>query len=265
VREVPVAADVVLAGVLAGPPAPAPVVLATPLAAYAQSATGLVGVLAPGAVRVPGSLLAPAGLVAALRPGDELLVGGGHVRVGGLLLAVRRWWDSAVPRVRPGALPSDVPRGVPDAVNAGALALQEALAAGGDVAPAVAGLVGLGPGLTPAGDDAVAAVLVTLVAAGEFDRAAAVRGAVRPCLHRTTTLSAALLGHAGDGRAVPQLARHLRAPADPGALAGLLGVGGSSGAALALGVRVALSSLSGRSCLSAPTAPMTTSTDREVA
>ena len=102
-QEVPSAADVVLARLLDTPPVPARVVVATPLAAYARCGDVLVGVLAPSAVRVPGSLVVRPGLglVEALQPGDELLVGGGVVVAAGRRLAVRRWWDSAVARIRP--------------------------------------------------------------------------------------------------------------------------------------------------------------------
>jgi hypothetical protein len=149
---------------------------------------------------------------------------------------------------------------VPDAVRRGAALLAAALAGDGDPATAVAALVGLGPGLTPAGDDVVAAVLVALDAGGDGARAGAVLDGVRPRLVGTTTVSAALLVHAGAGRAVPQLARHLRSPADAGALADLLRVGSSSGAALALGARVGLGCL-----VSGTAATMASSPAREVA
>jgi hypothetical protein len=218
----------------------------------------LVGVLAPAAVRVPGSLVVPPGVVAALRPGGGLLVGGGGVVAVDGRLAVRRWWDSTVPRVRQApasALVAAAP-GVPDAVSSGARVLRDALGGEGAVAGAVRGLVGLGPGLTPAGDDVVAGALVALVAAGDLERAGAVLDGVRACRQRTTALSAALLDHAGAGRAVPQLARYLHAPWDPDALAALLAVGGSSGAALALGAGIGLS---------AAAATMASPADREVA
>jgi len=258
VHEVPVAADVVLAALLAAPAVAARVIVATPLAAYAQCGDVLVGVLAPTAVRVPGSLVVPPHVVAALRSGRELLVGDGGVCAGDVRLTVGRWWDSTVPRVRPVPVVAVVPMpaGVPDAVSAGAGVLCEALGGGGSVPDAVRGLVGLGPGLTPAGDDLVAGVLVALMAAGDLERAAAVLDCVRPCRHRTTALSAALLDHAGAGRAVPQLARYVHSPSDPAALAGLLAVGGTSGAALALGAQIGLSVGGAR---------MTSPADREVA
>ena len=257
-QEVPAAADVVLAGLLGAPPVAGRVVVATPLAAYALCGEVLVGVLAPAAVRVPGSLLVPPQVVAALQQlGSELVVGGGGVVTGSTRLTVRRWWDSTVRPVRrvpPARVP--VPAGVPDAVSSAACVLRDALGGDGTVSDAVRGLVGLGPGLTPAGDDVLAGALVALVAAGDLDRAGAVLDAVRPCRHRTTAVSAALLDHAAAGRAVPQLARYLHAPDDPEALAGLLAVGAASGAALALGAGLGLS---------AAAATMSFPADREVA
>jgi Protein of unknown function (DUF2877) len=262
VLQVPSAADVVLADLLDAPPVAARVVVATPLAAYVRCGDVLVGVLAPTAVRVPGSLVVPPRLVAALRPGDSVLVGAGTVVAAGVRLAVHRWWDSVVSPIRrvapPPVLPA--PAGVPDAVVPAARVLRDALAGGDEVRDAVRRLVGLGPGLTPAGDDVVAGALVALVGVGDLDRAGAVRDAVRPCRHRTTALSAALLDHAAAGRAVPQLARYLNAPADPGALSDLLAVGGTSGAGLALGAAIGLSCGFRR-----PAARMASPADREVA
>jgi hypothetical protein len=106
----------------------------------------------------------------------------------------------------------------------------------------------------------VAGALVALVAADDLERAGAVHDGVRPCRHRTTALSAALLDHAAAGRAVPQLARYLHAPGEPDALARLLAVGGTSGAALALGAGVGLSCASRGSA-----ARMASPADREVA
>ncbi len=106
------------------------------------------------------------------------------------------------------------------------------------------GLLGLGPGLTPAGDDVLAGALVTLVAAAD-PRAVALRAGVRAAApQRTTAVSAALLRHAGRGECGPELADLLRAlagAADPVvALGRLCAVGHSSGAALAWGVLLAL-------------------------
>lgn len=74
------------------------------------------------------------------------------------------------------------------------------------------GLVGLGPGATPAGDDLLAGVLVTLAALGDDDRRRSLAAAVRnSAAQRTTPLSAALLDAAGDGLAGEDLSAAIAA------------------------------------------------------
>ena len=100
------------------------------------------------------------------------------------------------------------------------------------------------PGLTPLGDDVLCGWIATHRAAGvptpEVDRA------VRAGLHRTTLLSATLLDCALHGEVLPELGRFLRAvgtAAEPGRAADLRAVGGTSGAGLLLGARLALDDL----------------------
>jgi len=107
-------------------------------------------------------------------------------------------------------------------------------------------LLGVGPGLTPSGDDVLAGVLV---AAWSFGLAAGhLRTAVLDAAPAgTTDLSAALLRCAGRGESIPQvnaLVRALSEPTGPVRLVddalGVLGrIGHTSGAALATGVVVA--------------------------
>ena len=119
-----------------------------------------------------------------------------------------------MPRVRPVSaaprlprLPGPGPPRTPGRRPCRRARARNALDGDATVADAVRRLVGLGPGLTPAGDDVVAGALVALAAGGDLERAGVVLDAVRSCRHRTTALSAALLDHAAGGRAVPQLAR----------------------------------------------------------
>ena len=104
-------------------------------------------------------------------------------------------------------------RGLPEPGVLGDLAhdLTAAALAGRPVEPGVRGLVGVGRGLTPSGDDALCGVLLPLAA---VDAPHARRRARRPCappsaasLPWTTSLSAALLVAAGAGYAVPDVAR----------------------------------------------------------
>lgn len=283
-RIVPAAVDDVLRSLLAGPPAPARVVVATPAAVYAtvrplsprgEDAPEIVALLTPGAVRIPGGVVPAqdaADLLARLRPGSVLAVGAGRIDLGvdparpdrtgagagGVRLVPARWWDSTVGRVQVAAAASDPPRQgaalprLPDAVRDRARALAEVLAQGGvprhALEHAVGALVGLGPGLTPVGDDVLTGALVALGAVGASRQRDRLAAAVGPLLDRTTVVSAALLRHAAAGRAIPELARYVfvlaGTPADGAAVGAvgqdLLGVGASSGSALAHGARIGL-------------------------
>jgi hypothetical protein len=242
----PAAADALLAPLIDGPPVGGHVVIATRLAVYAQLRSGgLVGVLAPVAVRVPGSLVAP-GVpeIAAVHVGDEVVIGGGGLELAGVRLAPVRWWDSRVPRLAPPAeAPPRAP--LPDAVGATAAALEAALLDEPDqLADVAVAVVGLGPGLTPAGDDVLAGALVALAATSARCSLARLASAVLPLRHRTTVLSAALLEHAAGGRAIPQLGRYVvglaRGPLHDDVVQDLERVGATSGAALAAGARIGI-------------------------
>ena len=240
ISPLPAAADVLLAPLLSGPRRPAEVVVATPCAVYARLQDArVVAVLAPGAVRVPGSVVAAG--VALPAVGDEIAVGAGGVEVGAGRLLPRRWWDSRVLLV--GAPPVRPVLGVPP-TGVVVPADLERLLSTGDARPAVEALVGLGPGLTPAGDDVLAGLLVALAATGAQVCRRRLAAAVLGLRHRTTTVSAALLGHAADGRAIPELARYVvdvaRGGVDPKVVQDLVRVGGTSGAALAFGARLGL-------------------------
>jgi Protein of unknown function (DUF2877) len=106
-------------------------------------------------------------------------------------------------------------------------------------------LLGVGPGLTPAGDDVLAGLLVGLQSFGR--KAEPLRLAVLAGLAAgTTDLSAALLRCAARGESIPQVNKLLRAmsgSAWPGrlddAMDDLVRVGNTSGTALATGVLAA--------------------------
>jgi len=192
------------------------------------------GVGLPGAVRL--AVPARAGAFAAVRVGVPAQVSAGALTLGPLTVEVARWW--AARRPRPGldraavrvlrTVLGDHPAPVPvppDLTGLGAL-------------------VGLGPGLTPAGDDVLAGLLVGLH--HDATRHATVAEQVLPRLPRTTALSATLLRHAMLGHGVPALldvADLLAAPGRgdlvPAALERLTAVGHSSGTALAWGLLLA--------------------------
>jgi hypothetical protein len=106
-------------------------------------------------------------------------------------------------------------------------------------------LLGVGPGLTPAGDDVLAGLLVGLWSFGQ--RAEPLRLTVLAGLAAgTTDLSAALLRCAARGESIPQVNQLLRAMSGSAwqgrldhAMDDLIRVGHTSGAALATGVLAA--------------------------
>jgi hypothetical protein len=106
-------------------------------------------------------------------------------------------------------------------------------------------LLGVGPGLTPAGDDVLAGLLVGLRSFGQ--RAEPLRRAVLAGLATgTTDLSAALLRSAARGESIPQVNQLLRAMSGSAwqgrldhAVDDLVCVGHTSGTALATGVLAA--------------------------
>lgn len=210
----------------------------------------------------------------AVREGGDAFVGDGRVEAAGLSVRVRRWWDPspALRGMRPAALGSGVRALEDELTAAGALtgagpvgggldghpdpaALADACAAG-DLAGAVEAaerIVGLGPGLTPSGDDILCGLLVSLRLLGGAVRhgetavwlagwlGAAVTADAET---RTTALAATLLHCAAAGGAGAEVAAVLRFVAGhepPGggglsAVRRLLSVGHTSGTDLAHGV-----------------------------
>ena len=120
-------------------------------------------------------------------------------------------------------------------------------------AGAVRGLLGRGPGLTPEGDDLLAAVTGTLAVLGpatglDGPGRAALVGALAPRPGRTTALSATLLGLAARGMLAEPAGRLLdlgpaAEAAWPAALARLERLGHGSGRAYAAGIAAAASLL----------------------
>jgi hypothetical protein len=261
----PVAASVQVAALLDGPTRTARVLGVFPRAAYLQvegAAAGrdVLALLAPDAVRQPVGVVLPAtaagrclDLLQSLqnaqslhRAGAAVRVGEGRVELAGTTLLPRRWWT---PRpsgpLRDGWVHLPLPP-LPAAVHAPARALARALRTApcpARLERAVSALTGLGPGLTPAGDDLLCGALAGLHAASHpaADRLGDVVRRLAP--GRTTRLSAALLVAAADGGVLPELASLLAAPGPEHAAAALhrlLDVGHTSGACLAAGALLSL-------------------------
>lgn len=212
----------------------------------------LISICGPEAVRLPSALVL-AVPVPPVGPDDLGVVGEDRLSLPSLTFRVGRWWTPPRPKLRHvhraarrAAAPVAIDR-IDPAVRAAGSRLGTALAGGPvGLANAVNGLLGLGPGLTPAGDDVLAGALVALRAASDSraDQLSAAIDAARP-FDRTTAVSAGLLVHASRGECVPELAAFLLALDDheadlDAARAALSMVGHTSGVALQLGVALAL-------------------------
>jgi Protein of unknown function (DUF2877) len=236
---IPTAAANAVAAVIDGPRRDGRVVASTTHALFVAAGDDLLCVSGPGAVRLPCALLVTTS-PPRLACGTRVVVGAGRlVLPDGATVRVSRWWRVPRPQLRepfPATLlleHSPFPPRV------------RKRPAGRDLAATVTALLGRGPGLTPAGDDILAGMLVTLTAARHpaAHQLAAVIQAADPA-RRTTTISAALLWHAARGECIPPLAEVLTAldrGEDPGErVRRLRGVGGTSGTALLAGVGRAL-------------------------
>jgi hypothetical protein len=261
VPSVPAAADIGLRSLVAGPPRPGSVVAMLTDALHVTVDGKLLVICGPTAVRLPGSVTVAEPLqdVLDLDGLDPVVVGTGRVRVGAVTFEIRRWTASPHPRLRDVAAAARrskqvaellplLPSPVDDRTLAFHAALLTAMHGRGnaDLNTAVARLVGLGPGLTPAGDDVLAGALIALHAA-ENPWHHVLAAAIATDRLRTTALSAALLDASATGCCIPQVARFVaaldgRADVEP-ALAALLTVGHSSGAALATGIAIALAAV----------------------
>jgi hypothetical protein len=247
------AASVLLRDLFAGPLCPAKVLATGPAATYLDAGGQVLAIVAAGGVRLPcAAMLAAGGRLPASRSGSRLAVGRGAVHEDGRqLVAVRRWFD---PRVRLAGIDGRAVARFAHVVRSRARVdallppdALERLAAGltrGDAAGAVAGLLGRGTGLTPAGDDLVAGALASLraVRSPAADQLGAAARALAPVA--TTRLSAALLEAADVGGLVPEAAGVLRALAGGGdvktAADRLIALGHTSGWHLAAGLLVGI-------------------------
>ncbi|MBT9257635.1 DUF2877 domain-containing protein [Phycicoccus sp. MAQZ13P-2] len=256
----PTAAPRVLAGAVSpltadlvhGPPRRAEVLAAGRVGVYLRLDGRVLPVLGPDAVALPSALrVAEPVHVAALAPGDGVVVGEGTVRLPSATVVARRTWRPA--RVPAGRLCSDLGRVV--ALLAAATADAPGWLVDGvahavhraEPEVAVRALVGRGPGLTPSGDDALAGALLLHRAAGSPSDALA--AAVRARLTATTAVSAALLEGAVDGWAAPDVVALVAAVARADAagvtthLPAVLAVGHTSGRDLVTGLAATLAAL----------------------
>lgn len=225
-----------------------------------EAEPSVIAVITGEATRLPNSVVL-AGPLPNLTMGDDAAVGDRAIELGPLSLTVRRWWDPSPPLA---PLDRDLlaraadeltdPPGAGLAGDASVELLAESCAKVWLLGAVTAAerLVGLGPGLTPSGDDVLAGLMVTLRhlgAATGSARAVDLAGwlgatATFDARTRTTPISATLLHCAARGEACPEVLAVLRAlagrqPLEP-ALRRLCELGHSSGADLAQGIAIGL-------------------------
>jgi hypothetical protein len=229
-----------------------------------ESAEGaeLVALVSADAIRVPCAIVLARGSTAlpGLVPGAQVLVGDNEVRWDAGTLSVVRWWRAAAVSAGSGSGDRAVlaqrvadarsrldehrlPAPVVPALARAAAAIEQRAAV--EAADALRPVLGLGAGLTPAADDAVAGLLLAARAwpgGGLGPTVSSVGALLAPDLSsRTTAVSAGLLRHAAEGRGASEVVRaveHLTGLPDPGpkVLVRLLALGHSSGRDTALGV-----------------------------
>jgi hypothetical protein len=243
-------------------------VVVSKVAGWAMAAAGRRAAASPGSGSPSPAFPRPSAergpdVLTGVAEGDEGWIGSGAAQAGPLWVPVRRWWDPSPvlgplsrARLEHGHAALQAARaaaarkpGLDGHQGPGALA---ECCASGDLAGAVEiaeSLVGLGPGLTPSGDDMVGGLLIALRLLGGVipggTRAVWLAdwlgAAVTPFAgERTTPLSATLLHCAARGQAAAEVAAvlHGLAGQDPvgPAIRTLLATGGSSGADLAWGL-----------------------------
>ncbi|MFI6732902.1 DUF2877 domain-containing protein [Nonomuraea sp. NPDC050451] len=261
------AASTAVRPVLESPRRPARVLAAFPAGVYLEVRTDLepsvIAVITGAATRLPNSVLL-AGPLPSVTVGDDASVGDRNIELGPLSLSVRRWWDPAPPLGRidrarleqAAARFGDPPQ--PGLAGNGAVELLADSCAKGWLLGAVTAaeqLMGLGPGLTPSGDDVLAGLLVTLRhlgAAAGAERAVWLADWLAATVTfdartRTTPISATLLHCAARGESSPEVTAVLRgitgAQALEPALRRLHSLGHTSGSDLAQGVAIGVTAV----------------------
>src|SRR5215207_10481894 len=271
---VPALASTGVAELLRGPVRQARVLMSVPAAVYLQVPTDrgldVVGVLTSDAAKLPLAcmLFRPSNgrPLIALPPGAPAEVGAGRIVVGDLAVSAAAWWNPRpkLPSLRPALLPEGVRQlrnalygeGVPHSAftlpglpvgPGGPLAALRGAVRRADLDAALrtaTRLIGLGPGLTPAGDDVMAGTIAGLVLLGHPSAERFAAGVYALAAGRTTELSRALLRHAASGRVSGEYAAVLHGLVGERplgrAIDGLLATGSTSGRAMALGLSTAI-------------------------
>lgn len=244
-------ASIRVLGQVAGPRRVATVLHAGRSAIYLDLDGSCLAVLAADAVRVPCGVRTSMPALPHAVPGDEVVVHDGSIELPGCEVMLTKLLDTTAPVLTSASVAWGAERldrcVSPRLADARHTMPDHALSrlAAGDP-DSVGALLGLGPGLTPLGDDVLCGWLATAVAhrhpALDDVRSTVLLEAPR----RTTTLSATLLDCASRGEGVPEFHGLLSAVAIQDAAAVeqsvdlLLGIGETSGAGLLLGALLAL-------------------------
>lgn len=242
--------------VLQGPERQGRVIAAYPVGCYiaVDAAPGVLALTGTAASRLPNAaVIAAPELPFRVRSGDTVRLGGAAITLRGVAISIRRWRDPSplLGRVDPARLARGLstlesialPGGIDDHP---AVARLTAACRTGDphrIAEAGPPLVGLGPGLTPSGDDLLAGVLFGFRALGSARAADLLASPVLAAASRTTPISAALLRCAAAGQPCGEAADLLLAVTADGDVADaaerLRRLGHTSGADLARGLILA--------------------------
>lgn len=283
VAAAPALASTGIADLLRGPLRPASVISIFPTAIYLRTEPllypdrsgiepaqrrqlGVVAILTNDASRLPlGAILhRPSShrpLISCRGP-IKAYLGEGRITVGPLTVRASGWWDPRprLPAIAPALLPEGMRelrstvserlhgpvRDVPVELCGQLGALRAALRRNDMTAALRASqrMIGLGPGLTPAGDDLLCGVLAGLTLLGHPQAVRIGAGILALAPGRTTDLSLALLRHATLGQVNSELGTVIQALAGTGRLHGalerLFAVGHTSGIALGLGLSAAV-------------------------
>ena len=246
-------ASIWMLGLVAGPARTVPVLHAGGDAVYLDLEGTCLGILGARAVQVPCGVRTQLTHVPEPPAGTPVVVGDGVITMDELEVLVTNIVDTTVPVLSPeaarwgGGHLDGLVHGRLDAVRAqlpgDALDRLQA----GDP-ESVGDLLGLGPGLTPLGDDVLAGWLAAAVASRHSGLADLRSNVALNARERTTSLSATLLACAARGEGVPEVRSLLTGVADANAavveqsLSLLLRVGETSGEGLVLGAQLALQS-----------------------
>ncbi len=256
VHRVVGSASIWVLGRVAGPRREASVLFSDLNALYVDLEGFCLGVLGARAVQVPCGVRTQLPSLSAVEVGSPVAVEDGGILFGDTEVLVTNIVDTTVPVLAPavaarcGARLAELAAGRLDVARSlvpeGALDLLAA------ADPAVAdALLGVGPGLSPVGDDVLAGWLAAAVSS-RHPALPAIRSAVAlTASERTTPLSATLLGCAARGEGVPEFRSLLLGLANDNdemttqSIDLMTSVRRSTGSALILGALTALTTLDG--------------------